>query len=302
MRKKSKKNQAFGASWKKLVPKSSRRPASRAALHKRFSAAGKFFLLIVALAAFGYGFWWLDKLGRSSQGPLDITGPGVAISKVAFETDGVLSDRWFMNWFGPLRGRSLMDLDIDKIHGDLMTEDQISFARVTREFPDVLRIELKERQPLLVLRLGSKDGKVRDWLVSGDGTLYLGTGYPRSTLSHLPSLSIDPTQIRSRKDGNGYERLTGIPLVAPLLELVRSEYPAIYQDWKVVSYERPDEDDPGAHVMVRSGKVQKLRFSPRNYHIQMRHLHYLLLEPDLRRRKVIESIDLSHGRSVFAKL
>ena len=54
--------------------------------------------------------------------------------------------------------------------------------------------------------------------------------------------------------------------------------------------------------MVRSGKVQKLRFSPRNYHIQMRHLHYLLLEPDLRKRKVIESIDLSHGRSVFAKL
>ena len=86
MKKKSPKNQAFGASWKKLVPKSSRRPASRAALQKRFSAAGKFFLLIVALAAFGYGFWWLDKLGRSSQGPLDITGPGVAISKVAFET------------------------------------------------------------------------------------------------------------------------------------------------------------------------------------------------------------------------
>jgi hypothetical protein len=33
----------------------------------------------------------------------------------------------------------------------------------------------------------------------------------------------------------------------------------------------------------------------------MRRLHYLLLEPDVRRKHVVESIDLSHGRSVFAK-
>ncbi len=194
-----------------------------------------------------------------------------------------------------------MELDIERIHRDLRAEDQISFARVTREFPDTLRIELKERQPILVLRLGSSDGKVNDWLVSADGTLYLGKRYPQSTLSLLPSLDIDPSLIRPRKEEPGYERLTGIPKVAPLLDLVRREYPGIYQDWQVVSYERPDEDDSGAHVSVRSGKVRKLRFFPGNYAVQMRRLHYLLLEPDVRRKPVVESIDLSHGRSVFAK-
>lgn len=302
MRKKKKKDQAFSSSWKKLAPKSSRRPASRAALLKRLSTVGKFFLLLVSLTAFGYGFWWLDKLGRSNTGPIDLTGPGIPISKVSFRTDGVLTERWFHNWLGPLRGRTLMELDIERIHRDLQAEDQISFARITREFPDTLRIDIQERQPILVLRLGSKDGKVRDWLVSGDGTLYLGTGYPRSTLSLLPSLDVDPSLVRPRKEGAGYERLVGIPRVAPLLELVRREYPGIYRDWQVVSYERPDEDDPGAHVSVRSGKVRKLRFSPRNYPVQMRRLHYLLLEPDVRRKPVIESIDLSHGRSVFAKI
>jgi hypothetical protein len=266
------------------------------------STVGKFFLLLVSLVAFGYGFWWLDKLGRSSQGPLDLTGPGVPISQVSFQTDGVLTEHWFHNWFGPLRGRTLMELDIERIHRDLRAEDQISFARVTREFPDTLRIELKERQPILVLRLGSSDGKVKDWLVSADGTLYLGKRYPQSTLSLLPSLDIDPSLIRPRKEEPGYERLTGIPKVAPLLDLVRREYPGIYQDWQVVSYERPDEDDSGAHVSVRSGKVRKLRFFPGNYAVQMRRLHYLLLEPDVRRKPVVESIDLSHGRSVFAKL
>jgi hypothetical protein len=302
MKKKAKKEQAFSASWKKLAPKSSRRPASRAALRKRLSAVGRFSLLLVVLAVLGYGFWWVDKLGRSNQGPIDLTGPGIPVDQISFRTDGVLTDRWFKNWFGPLRGRTLMDLDIERIHRDLLAEDQISYAQVTRDFPGTLRVELKERQPILVLRLGSKDGQVRDWLVSADGTLYLGTEYPLSMLSLLPSLSVDPSLVRPRKEGTGYEKLAGIPRVAPLLELVRREYPGIYRDWQIVSYERPHEDDPGAHVSVRSGKVKKLRFSPGNYSVQMKRLHYLLLEPDIRRKPVIESIDLSHGRSVFAKI
>ena len=61
-----------------------------------------------------------------------------------------------------------MELDIEEIQESLMAEDQISFARVSREFPDLLRIEIKERQPILVLRLGSKNGGVEDWLVSSD--------------------------------------------------------------------------------------------------------------------------------------
>jgi hypothetical protein len=34
----------------------------------------------------------------------------------------------------------------------------------------------------------------------------------------------------------------------------------------------------------------------------MKRLKYLLLEPDFLRKPVIDSIDLSHDRSVFAKL
>jgi hypothetical protein len=195
-----------------------------------------------------------------------------------------------------------MELDIDEMQESLMSEDQISYARVSRGFPDTLRIEIKERDPILVLRLGSKTGGFEDWLVSSDGTLYLGTAYPRTTLSLLPSLSVDSSLLRLKKTGTGYERLEGIPPVAPLLDLVRREYPAIYRDWQVVSYERPNETDPGAHVRIRSGRVRSLRFSPGNYAVQMRRLHYLLLEPKLRASPVIDSIDLSHGRSVFAKI
>ena len=302
MRKNIKKEKTFGSGWKKLAPKSSRRPASRAALRKRLSSVARILFLMFLLGSMGYGVWWIDKLARSDSGPIDLTGPAIPISGVSFHSDGVLSENWFDNWFGPLRGRSLMELDIDEMQESLLSEDQISFARVSRAFPDTLRIEIKERHPILVLRLGSKTGNFQDWLVSPDGTIYLGTGYPRSALSLLPSLSVDSSLLRPKKEGKGYERLEGIPTVAPLLDLVRREYPAIYRDWQVVSYERPNATDPGAHVRIRSGRVRNLRFSPGKYGIQMRRLHYLLLEPDVRRSPVIDSIDLSHGRSVFAKI
>ncbi|HAW97605.1 MAG TPA: hypothetical protein DCX67_03645 [Opitutae bacterium] len=302
MKKKAKNKSSASAGWKKLAPKSSRRPVTSAALRKRLSSSGKFFLLIIALGALGYGGWWLEKSTRSGSGTLDLTGPGVPISEVSFQTDGVLSEKWFHNWFGPLRGRSLMDLDIARLHRELLKEDQVASATISREFPETLSIEIRERQPILVLHLISDNEGMRKWLVSSDGTLYLGTGYPAKTVSLLPWLDVDRTLIKGREDGSGFERLEGVSSVAPLLDLVRREYPGIYRDWKVVSYERPDEDDPGAHVRVRSGKVRNLRFSPGNYAAQLKRLNYLLLEPDIRRRPSIHSIDLSHGRSVFAKL
>ena len=170
----------------KLAPKASRRPASRAALRKRLSSLSRIFLLVALLGSLGYGVWWVDRLLRSDSGPIDLTGPGIPVSSIGFHSDGVLTAHWFDNWFGP-RGRSLMELDIDEMQEALMAEDQISFARVSREFPGVLRIEIKERHPILVLRLGSNTGGYLDWLVSPDGTIYQGTGYPRSALSLLPS-------------------------------------------------------------------------------------------------------------------
>ena len=94
----------------------------------------------------------------------------------------------------------------------------------------------------------------------------------------------------------------GVSKVAPLLDLASREYPAFYRDWKVISYDLNSEFDPVAHILVRSGKVKKIRFAPQKFATQMERLNYLFLEPDFRKKQVIESIDLSHDRSVFAKL
>ena len=55
-------------------------------------------------------------------------------------------------------------------------------AQVRRKFPDTLEVFLEEQAPIMVLRLKVKSGGYNDWLVSTDGSLYLGEGYSFSVI------------------------------------------------------------------------------------------------------------------------
>ena len=200
-----------------------------------------------------------------------------------------------------MRGRTLMDLDIEKIQSELKREAQISFARVSRQFPDTLKVELHEKKPILRLCLRSKTKGEQTWLIDSDGFLYQGSCYSHASLIHLPFLNIQSDMLKPL-EGGGYEKLQGVTAVSPLLELVRKDYPGFYQDWQIISYQRPHQDDAGAHIHVKSRKVRNLRFAPHDFANQLRRLKYLLSENDFRHTRVVESIDLSHDRSVFAKL
>lgn len=300
MKNKSKINSS-PSTWRELLPNSSKKPASRTARLKRNYQWMKTALILFTVGIFGVGVWWMNQIDISeeffSENQLD-----PSISNVTFHSDGVLDHIWFKNWFGPLRGRSLMQIDIEELHRELEKEPQIAYCQVSRIFPSTLQVKIIEKTPILVLRLGKAGGGFKDWLVSADGDIYLGTGYSKSTISLLPSLAISPKKLKLDPNGNGYRRLEEISAITPLLELARREYPSIYRDWKVVSYSNPTKSGPGSYVKILSGKVKTLRFSPQNYAAQMKRLKYLLLEPDFRRKKVVESIDLSHDRSVFAKL
>jgi hypothetical protein len=295
------KNKTTPSTWRDLRPTASRKPASKTARRKRSLGLLKGFSILLCMLSVITGAWYVTR-SDFKQNFFAWNEMDPPINQVVFDSDGVLDHRWFQNWYGPLRGRSLMQIDLHKLHADLVDEPQIASSKVSRVFPSTLKVEVLEEAPVLVLRLGKKGGGYQDWLVSSHGDLYLGSGYARNSISLLPSLSISPDQLKLDPEGRGFCRLNGIEAVTPLLELARREYPGIYRDWKVVSYANPDETGPGSFVKVMSGKVKSIRFSPQNYAAQMKRLKYLLLEPDFIRKPVIDSIDLSHDRSVFAKL
>ena len=301
MKKNREKSSSFPSTWRDLKPDSPKRPASKAALRKRFVGVSKSFGVLAVICLFGLVAWWINDQ-RIKEEPLNFFGPGIPVENILFETDGVLADSWYKNWYGPLRGRSLMDIDIQFLQRQLQNESQIASAKVSRVFPNTLKVEINEHQPILVLRLRKKEGGFQDWMVAVDGSLYKGIGYSHGSLLMLPSLSIDPQFLRPLKSRNGFEKLEDISAVAPLLELAQRKYPEIYRDWKVVSYNSPRENNPGSHILICSKKIRSLRFSPKNFSAQMKRLKYLLLEPEYLHKQTIESIDLSHDRSVFAKL
>ena len=299
---KKKKNPFSERSWRNLVPEKRRRPMSWIAWRRAFLGFGKALLLACSLAGVGYGSWKFKEFLTTQSGPVDLTGPSVPITSVTFAGDGVLDHEWILQWLDLPAGKTLMDVDIADLQLRLVNEPQVADARVSRVFPDVLRVDLKERRP--VLRLGlRKQGKNQLWLLSEEGIVYQGQNYTYASLDLLPWLELAPSMLEPNGRG-GYEPLSEVARVSPLLAHARRDYPELYRDLKSLSYLRPtaDESDPGAYVQLRSGKVSTIRFAPRDYPAQLRRLRYLLLDPSVRALPKISSIDLSHGRSVFADL
>jgi len=304
MRKRKKDDLDMPSSWRNLKKSSVRKSTSVIATRRRLGQVGRiiFILSFCSLVFFAVEY---SSTNSTAYGPLaqnDFTGPSMPVDRILFKSDGVLSLKWFLSWMGPLRNLSLAEVDLKKLQRYLLQEKQITDVSVRRTFPSTLEISIKEREPLLVLRLRDKKDGFKDWLISADGSFYEGSGYSSRVLKSLPSLKVASSLIMKSSENGNYEKLKDMPNVSPLLELARSEYPEIYRDWSVVSYTRPNEKDPGACITVKSKRVGSIRFHPSDYASQLRRLRYLLEEPKFLQASHIRSIDLSHGRSVFANI
>ena len=290
-------------SWRNLVSDKRRRPMSSVAWRRSFLGVGKVLLIITLLGGSGYGIWLVREHFQRNPGPVDLTGPTLPVDSVKYATDGVLCLNSIKLMLKMPENATLMDLELKDIRSKLERDPQIAFARVRRRFPSTLQVEITEHKPLYRLFIRAKKGIPEMWLVSGTGVIYKGKDFRNATLSALPYLNPDPGLLK-KDERNDYQRIPVLEKVSPLLEIARSDFPELYREWKVVSFLRPDADesDPGAHILIESKGVKEMRFAPRNYRAQLRRLKYLLLEPGFQNNKSIDSIDLSHGRSVFARL
>ncbi len=290
-------------SWRNLVSDKRRRPMSSVAWRRSFLGVGKVLLIIALLGGSGYGIWLVREDFQRNPGPVDLTGPALPVDSVKYATDGVLSLNSIKRMLQIPENATLMDLELKDIRSKLERDPQIAFARVRRRFPSTLQVEITEHKPLYRLFIRAKKGIPEMWLVSGTGVIYKGKDFRNATLHALPYLNPDPDLLK-KDERNDYQRIPVLEKVSPLLEIARSDFPELYREWKVVSFLRPDADesDPGAHILIESKGVKEMRFAPRDYRAQLRRLKYLLLEPGFQNNKSIDSIDLSHGRSVFARL
>ena len=276
---------------------------SSVAWRRSLFSVGKVFLLIALIGGAGYGIWLAREHFQRNPGPVDLTGPALPVDSVKYSTDGVFSLNSIKRMLQIPENATLMDLELKDLRKKLEKEPQIASARVRRRFPSTLQVEISEHKPLYRLFIRPKKGIPEMWLVSGAGVIYKGKDFRNATLRALPYLN-PQSGLLKKDEENGYQPISVLKKVSPLLEIARKDFPELFREWKVVSFLRPDADesDPGAHVRIESRKVKDMRFAPRDYRAQLRRLKYLLLEPGFKNKKSIDSIDLSHGRSVFARL
>lgn len=243
---------------------------------------------IMALSAGGFEIW---RTLQSDPQRLVATTESAPLEHILVETNGVLDERWVTARLALPDRIGLMELDLYSLRTLLTKSGQVRAAVLAREFPNTLKVILDERSPVVRLKARLNGPDVRDFLVSRDGTVFSGHGFPKSTLDALPWLG----GVRLVRDGEGFVPLADINPVADLLITARGNAPDLFATWRVVSLERLDQD---GEILVQSSVVPKIIFGTREgFYSQIARLDLIIAETRSQQRAPLKSINLAVGAS-----
>jgi cell division protein FtsQ len=201
-----------------------------------------------------------------------------------------LPDGWLSRVIGLRRGLALMEADIHDIRTRLEAHGQVKSASVKRVFPDALQIRVREREPVLRMRVAGAGDQPELRIVARDGTIYEGVGYPRASLRGMPYL------IPYRHADGRIQPMRGIERVAELLEVTRRTQPNFFRSWQIVSlkYYSGDPDLPGQVIEVQTTRVPRIIFGlSTSFAQQLDRLAVVLDYVQNRGNPAVKRIDLS---------
>jgi cell division protein FtsQ len=244
--------------------------------------------IVVGLALAGGAFevWrtWQANPSAIAGGP-----QSEPVREITLRTDGVLDQAWVEATLALPEGVGMMELDLFALRDRLTASGQVASAVVAREFPATLMVALEERSPVLRLRAPLDDGRLRDFLLARDGTIFMGEGFAAELLDRLPWLA----GVKLAREGAGFAPLTHLGQVADLLATASSQAPALYRDWRTVSLARFDTD---GHIVVQSGAVPEIVFGTReDFLSQVARLDLILERMRGGESAVVRSINLAVG-------
>lgn len=194
--------------------------------------------------------------------------------ELVFSTDGVLLPDWFRSEYRGWLQRDLSEIDVRALKAALEANGQVTSALVKVELPSRLHIEVKERIPLLRVRVRGADGGSEVYLIGRDGSVYAGAAYPHETLRALPGV----TGLKLRRFEGGFFPVEGVGEIAALLETAKDQLPAVYRHWRLVDLSEwtPDAPYRTSLIRVRSTHIREIVFAAGDYSGQIRRLATIL--------------------------
>ena len=245
------------------------------------------FLVAVLFISF---FVWAIVAFKEREEPIQITTPSKPVERVLFDTNGVLPPSWLGAVVELRRNTAMMEIDIHTMKQQLEAHGQVKSASIERQFPNALKIDLKEHEPVLRMRVMGANEQAEVRIISREGTIYKGIGYPRATLNKLPFV------LPYQHPEGGISPMRGIGQVADLLEETRRTQSNFYKTWKVVSLKHysGNPELPGQVIEVRSSMVPRIIFGfNTSFAQQLDRLAAILSYVQSRGNPAIKRIDLT---------
>ncbi len=308
--KRNKETQDEPVSWKSIDQSTRKQPLTPEASKKRWKSILKLigsFLILGLMGTFGY--WGYLYFSHQSESLAAVTGEEV-LQNIIFKTDGVLTHKWLLSKNIIPVNEPLMKVDIFQLKNDLENLGQIKVAHVERKFPDALKIQVQEYQPILRLMVrvqnapqhkpAHKDDKYKILLISKEGHVYNGAHYSSETLKHLPYL----VDIKLERLVAGWKDIGGMQVVNQLLERARTQYPRLYAQWKSVSLKKFSVENPDilSQIIIETRSWGKIVFKITDFDTQLQRLNYIIRYANDQQLKFIESIDLTLSDQASLKL
>lgn len=256
---------------------------------------------LLGLGLLGCAVWAGWMLVNKKSEVVDTSKLVTAPRTIDFETDGVLTRDWFLKTYSHVNSKRLMDIDLQALKQDLEKTGQIMEAKLSVKLPDVFTVKLKERQPVLRVRVAGADkGTTYDLLVAEDGEVFEGELYPKRTLERLPFL----TGVKLTRNAEGkFNRIQGLSVVAEMLNKTREGLPNLYGTYRTVSLEYFD-GNPNAMesvIIVGSAFANQIVFAPRNFDVQLEHLREIVNYALERGKAGFPLIDVSYENKAIVR-
>jgi len=280
-------------SWRDISQPVKSRAMSRGGRVRLVLAAARSLAFGLLVAGVAWGCWTVFEALQHDGQPKSAaakTGP-LKTPELVRSHDGVLDNAWLVRTLRLPAGISLIELDLANLRERLLADRQVLTAGLTRHFPDRLTVQITERMPIARVRV-KESGEERDFLVAGDGVVYLGSGYDVGILRTLPWLD----GLRLARDGTGFRASVDLDPVARLLVAAQYSAPHLYRTWQTVSLARLVLD---RELEVTNGQGVTVVFNAKGeFFPQLARLDFVLERRDRLQMAGTMRIDLSLGREV----
>ncbi len=194
---------------------------------------------------------------------------------------------------------NLASIDPFKVKHVLESHGQVKSAKVEKDFPNQLKVDIIERLPVLMLAALDESNQVTFWAIDEEGIVYKPFDLQRMKALDLPFVE----GVEIEKIVDGVTRIDGVDKVYFLMQLLKSDVYAVYNDIGSVSllHYNEGEAELGAVIILHGKQLKKIIFGVENFEYQVVKLIGVLSVAGKIRLNEKNVIDLSYSGDAIVR-